>query len=123
MIQASRGAGVGKVKSCALLEIQIRRIERWESRLKSTGSIAYGKPGPKQALHAIVPAEQEALLAFARRETTVDYSFQMLSIRGAEQGLFFMSASSVRHILQENGVWRRPKRTQTGGAGVKTQPA
>lgn len=55
----------------------------------------YAQPGPKQALHAIMPQEQAALLRFAQAEETVDYSFQMLSIRGAERALFFMSASSV----------------------------
>jgi len=64
----------------------------------------YAQPGPKQALHAIMPQEQAALLRFAQAEETVDYSFQMLSIRGAERALFFMSASSVRNILQDNGL-------------------
>jgi putative transposase len=119
VIKASGEAGIGKLKSCELLQIHIRRIERWESRLKSTGTLQYGKSGPKQALHAIVPAEREAVLCFARRETTVDYSFQMLSIRGAEQGLFFMSASSVRHILQEYGLGDDRSGRRRGTKGLK----
>ena len=64
----------------------------------------YGKPGPRQVLHGIMPAERERLLDFAAQAQTVDYSFQVLAIKGAEQGLFFMSASSVRVILHEQGL-------------------
>ena len=38
-------------------------------------------------------------MEFVAQEETVDYSFQMLALKGSEQGLFFMSASSVRSIL------------------------
>lgn len=72
--------------------------------MHNTGTMQYAQPGPKQALHAIMPHEHAALLSFAGVEETVDYSFQMLSIRGAERELFFMSASSVRRILQDNGL-------------------
>jgi hypothetical protein len=34
----------------------------------------------------------------------VDYTFQLLAIKGAEANAFYLSASSVRSILQERGL-------------------
>ena len=84
--------------------------------------MAYGKAGPKQVVHAIIPVEREALIEYVGREETVDYSLQMLALKGAEEGLFCMSASTVRAILNEEllgqdrtgrnrrGVWVKPNR-------------
>jgi transposase InsO family protein len=66
--------------------------------------MAYEKPGPQQPAHALMPAEKDAVLSFAGREDTVDYSLQLLAIKGAEANAFYLSASSVRLILQENGL-------------------
>ncbi len=48
------------------------------------GTIAYEKPGPRKPVHALMPAEKDAVLAFAGREDTVDYSFQLLALKGTE---------------------------------------
>lgn len=123
VVAYAKASGIAKYKSCELLQIHIRRIERWEARLKYSGAMDYQKPGPKQALHAIMPAERQALVEFAGDEDTVDYSFQMLAIKGAEQGLFFMSASSVRHILQETGLGDdRTGRRRLGGGAKPNRP-
>jgi len=66
--------------------------------------MAYGKPGPKQVVHAIMPTEREAVIEYVGREETVDYSLQMLALKGAEEGLFCMSATSVRTILHEESL-------------------
>lgn len=116
----AKASGIAKYKTCELLQIQIRRIERWESRLHRCGSMDYHKPGPKQALHAIVPEEQQSLVEFVGREETVDYSFQMLALKGAEQGLFYMSASSVRLILQANELG--DDRTGRRSPGSRAKP-
>jgi hypothetical protein len=50
------------------------------------------KPGPRQVVHAIMPVERKALVEYVGRDETVDYSFQMLALKGAEEGLFCMSA-------------------------------
>ncbi|HCD36769.1 MAG TPA: hypothetical protein DEQ23_07095 [Chlorobium sp.] len=78
-----------------MLQISIRRVERWECRLRRNGSMAYEKPGPQQPAHALMPAEKDAVLSFAGREDTVDYSLQLLAIKGAEANAFYLSASSV----------------------------
>ncbi len=115
----AKGRGITHGQSCAVLQIAVRRVERWAVRLKRQGSMEYGKPGPKQVVNAILPAEREAVLAFVGREETVDYSLQLLAIKGGEQGLFFLSASSVRTILQEQGLNNDRTGRRRGGAGAK----
>lgn len=116
----AKQAGINKEQTCMLLQINIRRIERWETRMKSTGTMEYGKPGPQQSVHAIVPTERVALREFVGREETVDYSFQMLALKGAEQGLFFMSATSVRSILMVAELAN--DRTGRRRSGVTSKP-
>jgi putative transposase len=104
IITYAKEHGIGKYQTCKLLQINIRRIERWEAMMQNRGSIAYLKPGPKQVTHAIMPREQQELLRYARKEPIGEYSFKMLSLKGAEEGYFVMSASTVRQILQEKGL-------------------
>ncbi len=121
VVAYAKACGIARYQSCEVLQIHVRRVGRWEARQRSSGTMDYRKPGPKQALHAIMPQERQALVGFAGHEDTVDYSFQMLALKGAEQGVFFMSASSVRLILQERGLGddRTGRRRRGGGAKPK----
>ena len=57
------------------------------------------------------------------REETVDYSLQMLALKGAEEGLFCMSASTVRTILhQESLAEDRTGRQRRGVRGKPNRP-
>ena len=119
-IASVKEAGVARYQACELLQIKVRRIERWKARIKRTGSMAYGKPGPKQVVHAIMPVERKALMEYVEREETVDYSLQMLALKGAEEGLFCMSASTVRTLLQEESLGE--DRTGRRRRGVRGKP-
>ena len=119
VVAYAKASGIAKYQTCELLQIHIRRIERWEARLKHCGTMDYQKPGPRQALHAIMPAERQALVEFAGYKDTVDYSFQMLAIKGAEQGLFFMSSSSVRLILHDEDLGDDRRGHKRRGTGAK----
>jgi transposase InsO family protein len=119
VVAYAKASGIAKYQTCELLQIHVRRIERWEARQKQSGNMDYRKPGPTKALHAIMPAEQQALVDFVGHEETIDYSFQMLALKGAEQGLFFMSASSVRLILQDTGLGDDRTGRRRLGAGAK----
>ncbi len=123
MVAYAKQAGIAKEQTCTLLQINVRRILRWETRMNSTGTMAYAKPGPQQPVHAIVPTERAALQEFVGLEETVDYSFQMLALKGAEQGLFFMSASSVRSILMDAELADdRTGRRRSGAIGKPNRP-
>jgi len=86
--------------------------------------VSYYDPGPKQPLNAIIPTERSALLSFIGQEETVDYSLQVLALRGAEQGLFFLSASTVRKVLIEEEIMsdRRPKQRRSGSGRKPDRP-
>ena len=120
VIASVKGKGIARYRACKLLQIKVRRIERWEARIRDTGSIEYGKPGPRKVVHAIIPVEREAVLEYVGREETVDYSLQMLALKGAEEGLFCMSASTVRTILQEESL--AEDRTGRKRRGVRVKP-
>lgn len=120
VIACVKAKGIARYQACKLLQIKVRRIERWKARIKRIGSMAYKKPGPRQVVHAIMPVEREALVEYVGREETVDYSFQMLALKGAEQGLFCMSASSVRTILHEESL--AADRTGRKRRGVRVKP-
>jgi putative transposase len=87
--------------------------------------MSYYTSGPKQAVNAIIPTERSALLHYVGLEKTVDYSLQVLALRGAEQGLFFLSASTVRKVLIEEEIMsdRRPKQRRSGSGRKPDRPA
>jgi transposase InsO family protein len=120
VIASVKAKGVARYQACALLQIKVRRIERWEERIRRTGSMEYGRSGPTQVVHALMPVEREAVLEYVGREETVDYSYQMLALKGGEEGLFCMSASSVRTILHEESL--AEDRTGRMRRGVRVKP-
>lgn len=120
VIASVKAQGIARYQACALLQIKVRRIERWEARIRRTGSMEYWKAGPKQVVHAIMPVEREAVLEYVGREETVDYSYQMLALKGGEEGLFHLSASSVRKILDEESL--AEDRTGRKKRGVRVKP-
>jgi len=120
VIVSVKAQGIARYQACALLQVKVRRVERWEARIRRTGSMDYGKPGPKQVVHAIMPIEREAVLEYVGRGETVDYSYQMLALKGGEEGLFHMSASSVRKILHEESL--AEDRTSRMGRGMRVKP-
>jgi len=118
VIEKAKEAGIAKYKSCDLLQIKTRRVERWMVRMRVYRGMAYARPGPEKALHAIIPAERKALMKFIGQEKTVDYSLQAIAIKGAEQNLFYMSASSVRTILHNEGLLAERNRFKHGRGGT-----
>ena len=120
----ARRTGVAKYKLCALLQISVRRVERWVSREREAGSMSYYNAGPKQPVNGILATERAALLSYVGLEETVDYSLQVLALRGAELGLFFLSASTVRKVLIEEEIMsdRRPRQRRSGSGRKPDRP-
>lgn len=104
VIKKAKQAGIPKYKSCGLLQVNSRRVERWMFSMRYTGNIEYKKSGPRYPRNAIMPVERNELIEYVELEKTVDYSLQTIAIKGAEEGLFYMSASSVRKILHEENM-------------------
>ncbi len=87
--------------------------------MRITGAMAYEKPGPRHAAHALMPVEREAVKDYAGREATVDCSLQVLSIKGAAAGLFCLSALSVRTVLMQEGLGQDRRNLRRQGIGQK----
>jgi transposase InsO family protein len=124
VVAYAKDSGIARVRTCSVIQINCRRVERWTLRLKESGSINNRKPGPKHVAHALLPSEKEALIAYVSREETADYSIQTLAIKGAEEKLFYMSASSVRKTLYEVGLAgdRRPSVRRKGTGRKPNRP-
>ena len=125
MIEEAKCQGLARVHSCILLQVSVRRVERWRARKVVTGAMSYAKPGPNHPWNALVPQERDAVRAFVAREDTVDLSLQAIAIKGGERGLFFVSASSVRSILAVDNllVDRRPPVRSHGNRVKPARPA
>jgi transposase InsO family protein len=110
VIEEAKQQGLARVHSCALLQVSVRRVERWRARVAATGAMDYSAPGPTRPWNEIMPQERDAVRAFVARKDTVDLSLQALAIKGGEQALFFVSASTVRSIVAADGLLadRRP---------------
>lgn len=62
------------------------------------------KPGPRKALHRLLPTERQQVLDFARKEEFADLSHRILTVKAWEMDLFFVSFSSVYPILKDEGM-------------------
>ncbi len=82
------------------------------------------KPGPKHSVNTLMPYEKQAVLDYVQLEETADYSLRVLACKGAEQGLFYVSASTIRWILLDEGILsdRRPPIRRTGARKKPNRP-
>jgi len=82
------------------------------------------KAGPKHSVNAIMPCEKQAVLDYVQLEETADYSLRVLACKAAEQGLFYVSASTIRWILFDEGILsdRRPLFRRTGAGKKPNRP-
>jgi hypothetical protein len=57
VIETSQDSGVSARRSCSLLMIAYRRVVRWQGCLRAGLGLVDGTPGPKEALHRLLPEE------------------------------------------------------------------
>lgn len=101
IIDSSVDKGVKLVKACALIQIDERRIQRWRDRNDRLEDIS---PGPIHAPHALLDEEKKAICKFALAPDYVDDSHRILAAKGADKGLFYVSASSMHKVMHENNL-------------------
>jgi len=92
----AKSSGISFSKTCKLLQISLRRVERWKKR----GILTDRNPGPANAPHALLPEEHEAILTMVHDEEYVNDSYRVLAAKGADAGLFHVSASSVYKVMR-----------------------
>lgn len=104
VIETSQQQGVSARRSCAILVIDHRRIVRWQQRARQAQSLANRIPGPKDALHRILPEEIDQIVAMAQSPDYVDLSHRILAVTACDKGLFQASFSTVYRILNERNL-------------------
>jgi putative transposase len=103
-IEAAKAKGISIIRICRMWAINRRRVSRWRSKLARGKSLENEKPGPKNVVHKLLPAEIAAVLQMATAEQYVDLSHRMLTVTGWDLKLFFVSFSSVYRILRSQGL-------------------
>ena len=92
--------GIKIKRVCALLRISVHRVRRWQRRI----SLVDRKPGPVNAPHALLHEEKEAILKLALDDNYVDDSHRVLTAKGADPGLFYVSASATYHVMRQSSL-------------------
>ena len=100
MTERAKQKGISITRSCALWQIEHRRVVRWRKKEKDGHSLENGKPGPRYPLHRLLPAERTAVVHMARKEQYADLSHRILAVAAWDLNLFFVSFSSVYRILR-----------------------
>jgi putative transposase len=96
--------GISLHRSCTVLMINRRRVVRWQSRRRRGLGLADTKPGPRHALHRLIPLERRQVLDFARQDAYADLSHRILTVTAWEMNRFFVSFSTVYRILRDEGL-------------------
>ena len=96
MVVECKSKGINRMRTCALLQINERRVRHWFTRER----LEDAKPGPEHAPHALLEEEREAIIAMAKDERYVDDSHRVLTAKGVDSGAIAVSASTVYRIMR-----------------------
>lgn len=100
--------------ACSLWQVSDDRVHRWRARRRELGTLVDRAPGGNP-MHAILPAEIDAILDIAERWGAIDGSHRKLAHRGSYEGLVWVSPSTFRRVLAAHGLVlpERPPRARS----------
>ena len=104
VIKTSQLQGVSVRRSCLILEIEHRRIIRWQLRARQGRGLTDRTPGPKEPLHRILPEEIDQIVTMAKSQEYVDLSHRIMAVTAWDKGLFQASFSTVYRVLKERNL-------------------
>ncbi len=104
MIESAKEKGISIQRACSVLLINRQRVVRWQARVRRGIGLEDTRPGPRKALHRLLPTERQQVLEFARKEEFADLSHRILTVKAWEMDLFFVSFSSVYRILKAESM-------------------
>jgi len=104
VIATSQLQGVSARRSCKILAISHRRVVRWQAHVRQGLGLADGTPGPREAMHRLLPVEVECIVAMATSAEYADLSHRILAVTAGEKGRFFASFSTVYRVLLAKGL-------------------
>jgi transposase InsO family protein len=116
VIASSQQQGVSARRSCSLLMIEHGRVVRWQQQSRQGQPLANLRPGPKDPLHRVLPAEIDQIVTLAQSQEYVDLSHRILAVTAWDKGLFQASFSTVYRVLKERNLMtaRGPSRPHNG---------
>jgi len=103
-IEEAGERSITRSRACAMWGISRRRVARWASARDRGQGLGNGKPGPTEPCHRLLEEERAAVMAAAREESYTDLSHRTLAVTAWDEGLFFMSFSSVYRIMSSEGL-------------------
>jgi transposase InsO family protein len=96
-------AGFAHTWACSVWRVSDSRVHRWRARCRDTGTLVDRAPGG-QPMHALLAEEIAAVLDVAERWGTVDRSHRKLAHRGSYEQLVWVSPSTFRRVLIDQGL-------------------
>ncbi|HRD15108.1 MAG TPA: integrase core domain-containing protein [Mycobacterium sp.] len=96
-------AGFSHRWACSLWQVSDDRVHRWRARRRDVGTLEDLAPGGT-AVHALLPAEVDAIMAIAEQWGPVDRSHRKLAHRGSYVGQVWVSPSTFRRVLAAQGL-------------------
>jgi transposase InsO family protein len=90
-------------RAAATLGVDHVRLLRWQTRA-GLDRLDDARPGPAEALHALLDWERDAIVEVAEDWGEIDRSHRKLAHRGSRLGVVHMSESSVLRVLEAAGM-------------------
>jgi len=100
LVVESKARGVSRSRTCALLQIDERRVRDWFCR----STLVDAKPGPAHAPHALLAQERVAIVALSKDERYVDDAHRVLTAKCVDAGRIAVSASTVYRVMRSEGL-------------------
>jgi transposase InsO family protein len=114
IVDGAVDAGWSAARACSLLELERRRVWRWQSRRAGGGSLDDAAPGGNP-IHGLLDWEETEILAVFEQFADTDRSHRKLAHRGSYESRVWVSPSTVDRVLARNGLVlageTRPART------------
>lgn len=114
--QSSREHSVTVTFCCRVLDLDVKRYQRWMRQYKKTGRCVNAKPGPENAPHRLLPEEEGKIIELAKDDQYIDLSHRQLSVVASENGKVEASASSFYRVMKQQRLMeqreRKPKTPQ-----------
>jgi putative transposase len=102
IVAEAMAAGWSLARVCSTLEIDRRRVWRWQAR-RAAGTLDDDAPGGNP-IHSLLGWEVAAILALAEEWGDLDRSHRKLAHRGSYTGQVWVSPSTVRRVLAAHDV-------------------
>ena len=101
MVEQAKASGARRQASCAVLEVSLRTLERWEKEPEQGDQ----RRGPvSECAHALSAQEKQAIVEVSSSPEYRDLSPWQMVARLADTGRYLGSESSFYRVLKQNDL-------------------